>query len=88
MMTPKQKAVLSELDWLSQYAGGSDKYWRPYHVRYFRTTNYPREADMTMLACTFHLKNVHLAGWADKGKTGGLVGYRINDAGRKALADE
>lgn len=86
-MTPKQKAVLSELDWLDNYAG-KYRYWRPFHIRYWRDNNYPREAEMTMIACTHHLKAVHRAGWAEKGKTFGFIGYRINDAGRKALEDE
>jgi hypothetical protein len=87
MMTPKQKAVLSELNWLASYVSGPDRYWRPFHVRYWRDSNYTREADMTMIACTHHLKAVHRAGWADKGKTNGFIGYRINDAGRKALEE-
>lgn len=102
-LTPKRVTVLRELadldsgpwPWAREAHGG---YWMPYHVRFFRGAgrtgvhehrpSWVYEAGMSIDAAAAHLRKLAEAGLVDQRRErGSRAEYRINDAGREALAE-
>lgn len=97
-LTPKRVTVLREVVELSRapmIVGVGDGWIVPYHVIYFRGSgradhapSWAYEAGMSTDAAARHLRRLAQDGLLDRKERRGLaVEYRVNDAGREALAE-
>lgn len=87
-MSHKRLLVLSELAALCghHHRVEQDGFWRPFHVRYFRTDSPLREAGVSLNATVTQLRRLARDGLCERRYCGHTVCYRINDAGHVALA--
>jgi hypothetical protein len=100
-LTPKRATVLRELLWLEcespRWAHDAhDGWWQPFHLRYFRGTgrrgtraetppSFVYEAGLSVDAVASHLRRLARDGLVDR--LPGGAEYRVNHAGREALAE-